>query len=413
MITVEAFRAEARAWLTRHAQPRPVTSYRWGVGSESVALFQNMDAATERRHIDRYRDWVRLKSDHGFANVDWATQWGGRGLTPAHQRAFEEEECGFIVPPAHESVGITCGLVAPTINVHGTPRQRERFLRRMLRTDDMWCQLFSEPAAGSDLAGVVTRAERDGEEWVLNGQKVWTSGAQYADWGYALCRTDPSVPKHRGLTAFIVPMAADGVEIRPLRQATGGSSFNEVFFRDVRIPDDLRLGEVGQGWQVALTTLGFERSTAAGENIHEQANRLVMLARHLDRAGDPVVRDLLARVAIQDRILLATQRRVKAQLSAGATPGPEGSLGKLMWTEGLRLVNEAAAEILGPRLVADSGEWGTFAWSEHLLGTTGYRIAGGTDEIQRNIISERILQLPPEPRVDKDRPFRESGLSQS
>jgi alkylation response protein AidB-like acyl-CoA dehydrogenase len=235
---------------------------------------------------------------------------------------------------------------------------------------------------------------------------VWTSGAQYADFGYALCRTDPDVPKHRGLTAFLVDMRAPGVEARPLRQMTGGSSFNEVFFTDVRVPDAMRLGEVGGGWSVAITTLGFERAGAGGISA-TTADRLVATAQALGRADDPVIRQLLARAVTHQTLMGLNKRRVLARQRAGATPGPEGSIGKLFWTEGLRLLNEVAGTILGPRLVADTGEWGTYAWSEHLLGTSGFRVAAGTDEVQRNILGERVLGLPADVRSDRDLPFRD------
>jgi alkylation response protein AidB-like acyl-CoA dehydrogenase len=277
----------------------------------------------------------------------------------------------------------------------------------MLRTDDLWCQMFSEPGAGSDLAGLVTSAVRDGDEWVLNGQKVWTSGAQFADWGYILCRTDPSLPKHRGLTAFIVSMSAPGLEVRPLRQMTGGSSFNEVFFNDVRVPDGDRLGAPGHGWRVALTTLGFERTATGVPGGMRTVGLLMTLARRLCRDEDPVVRELLACAYCRQRISDLSDERAKAALRSGETPGPEGSIGKLYRSETLRAINEAASVILGPRLLADTGEWGTYTWTEHLLGTAGARIAGGSDEIQRNILGERLLGLPGEPRVDRDVPFRD------
>ena len=408
MQTIEEFRREARAWLEANATPRASDGKApaWGEGSDSVALFQNLDFEEEKAHIDAHRAWIAKKADAGFANVTWDVEWGGRGLPAAYQHAFEEEERRFDVPPAHEAIAITTHLVAPTILAAGTPEQKERFIRPALRTDEMWCQLFSEPGAGSDLAGLASRAERDGDEWVLNGQKVWTSGAQYADWGFALCRTDPEAPKHRGLTAFLVPMSVPGVEIRPLRQATGGASFNEVFFSDVRVPDEYRIGEVGAGWNMALVVLGFERSTSSDERGAGNTARLVALARHLGKEGDPVCRQALMKAYIDERVLRLTDQRAKAGLAEGARPGPEGSLGKLMWTQLLQTYNGVASLLLGPRLIADSGEWGTYAWSEHVVGTAGYRIAGGSDEVQRNIIGERVLGLPGEPRVDRDVPWR-------
>ena len=271
----------------------------------------------------------------------------------------------------------------------------------------MWCQLFSEPGAGSDLARLATRAVRDGDEWILDGQKVWTSGARHADYGYIICRTDPTAPKHVGLTAFIVPMHTRGVEVRPLRQMSGGESFNEVFFDSVRINDDLRLGGIGDGWRVAMTTLGFERSSASGGVGTGRWSQVLQLAMHLGRNDDPIVRQHLA--ALYSRLTVASwnNRRVVAGVRAGQTPGPEGSLGKLSFTEGLRATGDVVSLLLGAQLTADTGEWGTFAWSELITGTPGFRIAGGSDEVQRNIIGERVLGLPAEPRVDRDLPWSE------
>jgi alkylation response protein AidB-like acyl-CoA dehydrogenase len=407
--SLEEFRSRAVGWLDEHADRRPPTAAgtTWGEGSDSVALFHNLTPDEEKAHIDARRQWVAKKADAGLANLSWEIEWGGAGLPLAYERVMAEEESSFVTPAGHEAISITVDLVAPTIRAYGTADQKRQLLRPMLRADTMWCQLFSEPGAGSDLAGVTTKAERDGDEWVLNGQKVWTSGAQYADWGYILCRTDVSVAKHRGLTAFVVPMTSPGVDVRPLRQITGGASFNEVFFADVRVPDALRLGDVGEGWRVALTTLGFERGGAGSGGEGAEPHALVALAQHLGRTDEPVIRQLLARAYIHQRLLALNGDRAKARSKAGEPPGPEGSIGKLFWTEGLRLTNEVASLLLGPRLVADTGEWGTFAWTEHLLGTAGYRVAAGTDEVQRNILGERVLGLPSEPRVDTKIAFRD------
>jgi alkylation response protein AidB-like acyl-CoA dehydrogenase len=403
---IERFRRDAVAWLDEHAEGRrdETDARAWGSGSDSVALFQNLTYDQERAVIDAHRRWIRLKADAGYANLCWEAEWGGRALPGAYEDAFAEEEARFVTPPGHEAIGITRELVGPTIRAVGTTEQKARFLRRLLRTDDLWCQLMSEPGAGSDVANMATRAERDGDDWIVNGQKVWTSGAQYADWGYLLCGTDPTVSKHRGLTAFVLPMSATGVEIRPLRQLTGGSSFNEVFLTDVRIPDALRLGQPGDGWRVALTTLSFERTSATGPGTARHVRRLIALAEHARVASMPPVRQALARAWGDARLLELTAGRVKASTEQGATPGPEGSIGKLAWTQTLRTIDAAAGTILGPRLIADSGEWGTYSWAEHLLGSVGYRIAGGSDEIQRNIIGERLLGLPRDPRADSTPP---------
>jgi alkylation response protein AidB-like acyl-CoA dehydrogenase len=291
-------------------------------------------------------------------------------------------ELGRQPAEGHETFAVTVHLVAPTIEAHGTPAQRSRFVGRFQRAEQLCCQLFSEPGAGSDLASLSTRAERDGDGWLVNGQKVWTSGAPHAAWGLLIARTDVDAPKHAGLTAFLVPMDAPGVEVRPIRQMTGGASFCEVFLTDVGLGDDLRLGEIGAGWTVALTVLGFERSTSAAQHdVGGSPTQATALARWLGRNDDPLVRQALAR--------LHTHERVRVR---------DGSLGKLAWTQGMTEIAGTVSTLLGPRLAADTGEWGTYAWMAHVLGAPGYRIAGGSDEIQRNIIGERVLGLPREPR---------------
>jgi alkylation response protein AidB-like acyl-CoA dehydrogenase len=419
---IETFRLEVRRWLEANAPASapPAAAAKghdenhderqWGVGSDNVAVFFDLSEEEERARLEATRDWQRRKFDAGYAMINWPEATGGRGLPSSYQRAYNNEEARFDVPTAGELPPTSMGLIAPTIARHGPPEQVKRFVEPLLRMDELGCQLFSEPGAGSDLASVTTRAVEDGDEWVLNGQKVWTSGARFADWGLAITRTDPTVPKHRGLTAFLVPLDAPGVEIRPIRQMSGGSSFNQVFLSDVRVGDDLRLGGPGDGWRVALTCLGFERdhsSSSGGGHVGGSVKDVILAAQHFGLTGDPVVRDVLADLYIQHRVTQYTNGRAAAALRAGQMPGPEGSLGKLMWTANMARVSDAISTILGPRLVADTGEWGAYAWSEHVLGAPGYRIAGGSDEIQRNIIGERVLGLPPEPRVDKDVPFNE------
>jgi alkylation response protein AidB-like acyl-CoA dehydrogenase len=395
----------ALAWLSDNAEPRKGTSsepVEWGVGSDDVSIFHNLSFEEERQLLDKAMAWQRKKFDAGYGAITWPVEFGGAGLTPSHERAFHSAESGFETPESHETFGVTVGLIAPTVRVFGTEDQKRELIPHFLRTDKLCCQLFSEPGAGSDLATLATRAERDGDTWVINGQKVWSSGAQFSAWGELIARTDPDVAKHAGLTAFMVPMDTPGVEVRPIRQMSGGSSFNEVFFTDVRIPDRLRLGDVGQGWKVALTTLGFERGgTPNGRAVGGDWRRLVALARWLDRSEDPLVRQDLARVYSTARIRSFTSQRVAQASQAGQVPGPEGSLGKALWTRSMNEVSDVASKILGARLVADTGEWGTFAWTAHVLGAPGYRIAGGSDEIQHNIIGERVLGLPGEPRSDR------------
>jgi alkylation response protein AidB-like acyl-CoA dehydrogenase len=405
-VNLDEYVSTARAWLHANATPRPPSTDReWGQGSDSMALFHNLSFEEERDVIDAGRRWQQRKSDAGYGSIDWEVAHGGSGLPSTHARAFAREEAAFVTPPSHEAIAITLELVGPTIRAWGTETQVERFVRPLRRLDEMWCQLFSEPGAGSDLARLSTRARRDGDEWVIDGQKVWTSGAQYADWGYIICRTDPEQPKHVGLTAFLLPMRAPGVDVRPLRQMTGGSSFNEVFFDELRIGDDMRLGGVGDGWRVAMTTLGFERGSSGGGEGSGRWNQVRMLAEHVGANGDPVMRQRLAALYTQLTVLRLTNQRVTAGLRAGDTPGPEGSIGKLAWTESLRATSDVVSTLLGASLTADSGEWGTYAWNEFLNGAPGFRIAAGSDEVQRNIIGERVLGLPPEPRVDRDVPY--------
>ncbi len=413
---LELFRKEARAWLEANATlrvdaPSDDDELEWGVGSDNVAVFHNLTEDEEHHRLEATRAWQQKKFDAGYAMINWSEDVGGRGLPSSYLRAYNNEEARFSIPSAGELPPTSMGLIATTIAAYGTPEQKKRFVEPLMRMDELGCQLFSEPSAGSDLASLTTRAAVDGDEWVLNGQKVWTSGARFADWGLAITRSDFDVPKHRGLTAFLVPFDAAGVEVRPIKQMSGGANFNEVFLTDVRLPDDLRLGPVGEGWRVALTCLGFERDHSGGGgggHVGGGFKRVLLAARHFGRTDDPRVRQTLADLYIQHRVAQLTNRRAASALKAGQTPGPEGSLGKLIWTANMTRVSDAMSTILGPLLLADSGEWGTYAWSEHVLGAPGYKIAGGSDEIQRNIIGERVLGLPPEPRVDKDIPFAEA-----
>ena len=396
-IELPEFAQKATAWLEDHCARRaPDRDVVWGEGSDDVSLFKNLGADEERAHVDELRAWQQTKSDAGYGSIAWPVEYGGAGLPRDYEVEFGRLERGFRTPPGHEAVSITLELVAPTILTIGSAEQKDRFIRAMRRCDDMWCQLFSEPGAGSDLASIATRARPDGDQWVLNGQKVWTSGAQFAAFGYIVCRTGEEGSRHAGLTAFAIPMDSPGVEVRPLRQMSGGASFNEVFLTDVRIPDGLRLGAVGDGWRVAMTTLGFERAAATqgGPSSDELFGRLVQTARKSGRNTDPLVRQELVDAYVRGRVRTLTRRRAGDALRAHGVPGPEGSLDKLAWTLGLQQFAHLAGTLVGPGLVADSGQWGTFAWSEFVNGAAGYRIAGGSDEIQRNIIAERVLGLP-------------------
>ena len=404
-VSVDDFIAQAREWFeansTRRARgEQPEVD---GEPEFDVSVFSDMSLNDERDHILQIAEWVQRKAARGYHAVDWPQEFGGLGLSRAHARALGRLEREFESPGRHELISVTVGLIAPTIHALGSAELQQRFVAPLRSADILCCQLFSEPGAGSDLAGLSTRAVRDGDEWVINGQKVWSSGAQFSQWGELIARTDPSAPKHKGLTAFMLPLDAPGVEVRPIKQMSGGASFCEVFFTDVRIPDNLRLGAVGDGWTVATTTLSFERdhsdSGAEGSATGGSWKQVLATARQIGVTDDPVMRDRLMRVYTHSRIESLTNRRA-ADLARSGMPGPEGSLGKLLWTEGMNLVSDVMGDILGAKLIADSGEWGTYAWNDHLLGAPGYRIAGGSDEVQRNIIGERVLGLPREPRAD-------------
>jgi len=395
------WQARARDWLRSRARPRDSgadgEADEGGLGP--VAVFDSLTFEQEHEQLAAAAAWQRAKLAAGYGAITWPPEHGGAGLTAVYEDAFGREEARFDVPRKNELFSVTLDLVAPTIAAFGTPAQQRELIPRLLAAELFVCQLFSEPGAGSDLASLSLRAERRGSDWVLNGQKVWTSGARHAAFGELIARSDPAQARHRGLTAFLVPMDAPGVEIRPIRQMSGGSGFNEVFFTDVVVPDEARLGEAGQGWQVALTTLGFERarSGAGAQQPGGSFAQVAATARELGRQDDPLVRQLLADLYVRSEV----QRRYAARMTqsaAAGTPGEEGSVLKLMWSANLMRMSAAVTELLGPRLVADTGEPGTFGWSEHLLGAPGYRIAGGTEEIQRNIIAERVLGLPRERR---------------
>lgn len=405
-ISVQDYEKQALAFLEQNLERRVEVQQRWGEGSDQVTVLPERTLEEELEELTQARAWAQRRFDAGFGWVTGPVQYGGRGLSRDHQRAYEAVESQFAVP-AMTVYGIGLGMVAPTILAHATDEVKERYLRSMWRGDIVACQLFSEPAAGSDLASLQTKAVRDGDEWVVTGQKVWTSGAHLSDIGEILCRTDPDAPKHKGLTGFVVDMHAPGVEVRPLRQITGGASFNEVFFTEVRIPDSHRLGDVNGGWTVALTTLMNERAAigggmagTSGGNMSTQ--RLIELVRHQGKEHDPLVRQQVADIVINGKVASYTTLRSMAKIAAGQLPGPEMSIGKLSLTLNMRRMADLLTTVLGPKLVADTGEWGTYAWSQFILGIPGMRVAGGTDEILHNIIGERVLGLPKEPAPAKE-----------
>ena len=391
---LDDFLREARQWLSSVAEPRAARA--WGDGSDSVAVFESWTEEQERAETDRIRRYEQAKFDAGWGALTWPSEVGGRDLPVGYLLAFRREEELFDVPRRTEMFPVTQQLIAPTIAQWGTPEQRDAYVRAMLRTDLIACQLFSETEAGSDLAAVRTRATRTDDGWTLDGHKIWTSGARVADLGLAVCRTDADAAKHAGLTVFIVPMDAPGVTVRPIRQMTGGSSFNEVYLDDVRLDDSFRLGPVGEGWKVALTVLAAERLDSGSLGL-DNADRAVELARHRGPLAD-VERDRVADLVVRSYVQRLTTMRVAAAVVAGQDPGAEASVGKLLATDTMARTSEVVRLLLGPDLTVDPGTWGTWAWGEHVLGAPGYRIAGGTDEIQHNILAERVLGLPREPR---------------
>jgi acyl-CoA dehydrogenase len=412
--TVEEFQDEVMAFLEANAERKEAAvekKFVWGEGSDDVALFEEIDREREHQALVRAQQWRAKRYDAGLGWITGPKQYGGRELSQAHERVYAQSEAQFKVPE-QGFFGIGLGMVAPTILAHAQPHVAERYLPKLYRGDIVASQLFSEPGAGSDLASLQTKAERDGDEWIITGQKVWTSGAHYSDIGEIICRTDADLPKHKGLTGFVVDLKAPGVEIRPLRQMTGGANFNEVFFTEVRVPDDHRLGEVNQGWTVALTTLMNERASigagASGGGLGmSNVTRLAELVRHFDLEDDPLVRQQLADVYINFQVAKYNNQRAMDKVKAGQLPGPEMSIAKLSLTNNMWRTANFVADVLGPRIIANTGEWGTYAWSQLLLGIPGMKVAGGTDEVMKNIVGERVLGLPKDPGIDSKTPFKD------
>ena len=410
-VTLEDFEAEVRSFLdARATRKEEERAFVWGEGSDKVALFDEKSRERELEDLATAQAWRAARFDAGLGWITGPAAYGGRELTHAHDRLYARLENQYVVPnQSFFTIGL--GMVAPTIKDHATPTARDRYLRAMYRGDVVGCQLFSEPGAGSDLASLQTRAERDGDEWIINGQKVWTSGAHYADLGEIICRTDPTMPKHRGLTGFIVDMRAPGVEVRPLRQMTGGANFNEVFFTDVRVRDDHRLGDVNNGWNVALTTLMNERAAiGAGGGTGGPGGlltRAIEMVRHFGLDTDPLVRQELAALVTHMRVASYTNQRAMDRMKSGQLPGPEMSIAKLAGTMNTRRLADFVAHVLGVKLTADQGEWGTYSWNQVVLGVPGGRIAGGSDEVMRNIVGERVLGLPKDVGIDSTSPFKD------
>jgi alkylation response protein AidB-like acyl-CoA dehydrogenase len=392
-----AFRAEARGWLDAHAIPKG--------HPDDFSLGLWTGAYDEATYIARCQAWQRTLFDGGWAGITWPKDFGGRGGKPIHQVIFGQEQARYGV--SNGAFMISIGMAGPTILAHGTEAQKEAFLPPMLRGDELWCQLFSEPGAGSDLANLSTRAERDGDEWVVSGQKVWTSSPDRARWGMLLARTDSAVPKHKGISYFLVDMRSPGIDVRPLRQMTGESHFSEVFLDGVRVPAANLLGGQGEGWRVTQTTLNSERSSIAG-GVGATPAALVELARGFGTNARPLVRQRLVDAHIRYELLRFLRYRSHTALSQGRRPGSEASVMKLAYARYMKALTEAAVDVqgahgmLGGDDVADDG-----MWLRRFLHSPSLRIAGGSDQVQANIMGERALGLPPEPRTDKDVPFRD------
>jgi alkylation response protein AidB-like acyl-CoA dehydrogenase len=397
--SIEQFMAEAEAFLESHYPRRAAkerSRFKWGEGSDEVRVFQEPDPEHEAEALPRIRAWRAALWDAGLAWISGPTEYGGRGLPRSYESAFTRLTREFDVP-GDAALTVSLGMIAPTILRHGDELQKKEYLPALYRSDLIACQLFSEPGAGSDLAAIRTKAVRDGDHWLITGQKVWTSGAHLADIGEIICQTEPG-PRHRNLTAFLVDMHAPGVKVRPLRQMTGGAAFNEVFLDSVEVQDDARLGAVGEGWTVALNTLSHERN-AMGHSAFGGAGilsteRLIELVRHAGVASDPLARRAFGELMTELRVARYAQEVMADRTRAGQPPGPEIALNKLALSANIAHLGEFVTEILGPRLIADTGEWGTFAWTSVVLGSPGYRLGGGSDEVLKNMMAERVLGLP-------------------
>jgi alkylation response protein AidB-like acyl-CoA dehydrogenase len=402
---VETFRQQAREWLAANAPKRGASDDAQPMGGPA----HEMGSPEERDYVTFAREMQAKLHDAGFAGITVPKEYGGQGLSRAHQAVYNQEAAGYALPAVN---GLGFGLFIPTLLAHGTEEQKQHYIPKVVRNELVFCQLFSEPGAGSDLAGVQSKAERHENEWILNGQKVWTSGAQIADIGGGPFRTDPDLPKHQGLSFFVVDMHQPGVEVRPIVQITGESHFNEVFFTDARTSDENLIGGMGEGWRVALTMLMNERMTLGGGGGGPQRRgggegAIVRLARELGLFEDAEVRDKVIDYFIQQRVLSMLGQRM-AENAKGKPPGPEFSIMKLMGTRVGAKITELAPNLIGPGGAAwESDDSPGRRWTQNLLASRSGKIAGGSDEILLNIIGERVLGLPQDPRVDKDVPFKD------
>ena len=400
-----AFRATVRGWLDANAPKELLPELKTArIGTSGVTSVDPIVAA---------KAWQKKKAAAGYSAPSWPKEYGGGGFTPIERVIWSQEEGPYAALSGPFTIGF--GMCGPTVMAWATEEQKRELLPPLVRGEQIWCQLFSEPAGGSDLAGLRTRAEKaaDGSgDWIVNGQKIWTSGAQHSDWGLLISRTDPNVPKHKGLTMFFLSMKTPGVEIRPIKQANGDHGFNEVYFTDVRIPDAQRLGAVGQGWEVSLTTLMNERMSI-GSSMSTGFPELFALVESLEIDGRPAlddsrVRSRLASFAVRSSGLKYTGMRAITALSKGGIPGPENSIGKLVAGSAMQEAAMFALELEGEAgVLTGPGVQAGGRFQEVLMRSPATRIEGGSDEILRNIIAERVLGLPQDIRVDKNVPFKD------
>jgi alkylation response protein AidB-like acyl-CoA dehydrogenase len=396
---IEAFRLRCRAFLREQAlddAPSRRDDPRGTAATAAARAFQGKLYAA------------------GLAGLTYPVEYGGQGLSQRHEQIWREEAAGFSLPTA--TLAITHGMCLPVLAEFGTPEQKSRYMADLISAKEVWCQMFSEPGAGSDVASLSTRAVRDGDEWVINGQKVWTTGAHLAERGILIARTDPEQPKHKGISMFIVEMHAPGVEVRAIKQIDGGQGFNEVFFSDAIAAAENLIPPENDGWRLATAMLMYERvaiGTGQTGGVHaERAEELIDAARRRGIQHDSTIRQDLARLYIAEICQSVVSVRTRALLEAGKAPGPGGSIGKLAGGRIAQMAGALAIRIQGPAGVAwGAGDPEGDRWSRQVVGSLSARIAGGTDEIQKNIIGERVLGLPREPSVDRDVPFSQTARS--
>ena len=392
-----AYRAQVRAWLEANA-PRSVAT--------------STDPLEDSTDLKAARAWQRKKAEAGYACITWPKAWGGGGGASWQSVIFGQEEAKFPNPGNPFAIGL--GMCVPTVMTAGNDADKERFVKPAVLGEEIWCQLFSEPSGGSDAAAARTRAVLDGDTWTINGQKVWTSGAHYSHFGLLLARTDPDVPKHKGLTMFWIDMKDPAVEVRPIHQMSGASNFNEVYFTDLKIKDSKRVGGVGEGWRVALITLMNERLSVGGGGSGSGHARVLKLASDISTLAGPAAKDAGLREKIADWFVQAeglkyTTFRTMTALSRGQTPGPESSIGKVVSASLMQDMANTALELEDQFGIISDPAMAPLAaaFQSALMGAPGMRIAGGTDEILRNIIAERVLGLPQDVRLDKDVAFKD------